>query len=301
MNMVGKTFNRIFWGTSALAQISWNIVNFNEKLLFSPLYFASSLYIFARFANSRPSPWLLGVLLFGEGWGGLFVETLLTELVGLMMGDMGGDTVGGTSSRESVIGVFFSLKLIWCESNVPSDNRYFYISAFVHYVGSSSCKALNRDLAIVVLDFSIQTPRFRRNLRSLHTSLLFTSLKSSSVYPLKLSWNDSHKSSSFQSYVSHVVIALAMFSATDSWVVSIFFSFCCFSALLTQVKSFFRGSTLGLAVQSNRMPFLGGLIRVTLFVYITGSWSVQLISIGITTVVWYKALSFYKVNSVQFF
>lgn len=85
----------------------------------------------------------------------MFVDTLLTELVGLIMGGMGGDKVGGTSSGESVIGVFFTLKLIRSESNVPSDNRYFLISTSVHCVGSSSCKALNRDLAIVVLDISI--------------------------------------------------------------------------------------------------------------------------------------------------
>ena len=196
--------------------MSRNIVNLNEKLSFSPLYFPLSRYIFARFASSCPYPWLLGVLLFGEGWRALFVDTLQTKLVGLMIGGISGDTVRGTSSGESVIGVFFSLKLIQCKSNTTSDNRYSLISASVHCVGSSSCKTLNRDLAIVVFDFSIQTLRLWRNFRSLRTLLLSTSLKTSSVYPLKSSWNDSHKSSSFQSYVSYVVIALAMSSATDS-------------------------------------------------------------------------------------
>lgn len=83
-----------------------------------------SVYIFARFANSCLYPWLLGILLFGGGWRGLFVDTLLTKLIGLIIGGMNRNTIGGTSFRESIIGVFFNLKLIWCESNVFSDNRY---------------------------------------------------------------------------------------------------------------------------------------------------------------------------------
>lgn len=150
---------------------------------------------------------------------------LLTELVGLMTGGISGDIVGSTSSRESVIRVFFSLKLIWYELNVSSNNRYSWISASVHCVGFSSCKAFNRNLAIVILDFSIQTSCLRRNLRSLYTLLLFTSLKWSSMYLLKSSWNDSYKSSLFQLFVSNIVIALVMFLATDSQVVFIFFSF----------------------------------------------------------------------------
>ena len=51
--MVGKTFNKISGGTSALAQILLDIVYLKEKLLFLPLYFALSVNIFARFANSR--------------------------------------------------------------------------------------------------------------------------------------------------------------------------------------------------------------------------------------------------------
>ena len=155
VSIVRKAFNRISWGTSALSQMFWNIVNLNEKLLFSPLYFALFVYIFARFASSRPCSWLLGVLLFSGSYKRLFDDTLLTELESLMMRNMSGDTVGGTSSGKSLIRVFFSLKLIWCKSNVPSHNRYSWISAFVYCVDLFSCKTLNRDLAIVVLDFSI--------------------------------------------------------------------------------------------------------------------------------------------------
>lgn len=36
--------------------MSWNIVSLYAKLSFSPLYFASSLYIFARLDNSLPRP-----------------------------------------------------------------------------------------------------------------------------------------------------------------------------------------------------------------------------------------------------
>ena len=144
--------------------MSWNIVSLNEKLSFSPMYFALSVYILVIFASSCLYPWLLGVLLFGRGWRELFIDTLPTELVGLMIESMRRGTIRGISFGESIIGVFISLKLIWYESNVPSDNRYSWISVSVHYMDFSSCKTLNKDLAIVVLDFSIQTLGFRRNL-----------------------------------------------------------------------------------------------------------------------------------------
>ena len=162
--MVGKAFNKISWSTSTLIQMSQNIISLNKKLLFSLLYFTLFIYIFAKFANFHPYPWLLGLLLFGGSWKKLFVDMLLIELVGLIMKSINRDTVEGISFGERVIGVFFSLKLIWCKSNVSSNNRYSWIFTSVYCVSSSFCKALNRDLAIVVLDFSIQTLWFWRNL-----------------------------------------------------------------------------------------------------------------------------------------
>lgn len=120
-----KVFNRISWGISTLAQILRNIINLNEKLLFLPLYFILFVYIFARFANSRPYSWLLGVLFFGRDWKELFVDTLLTKLVDLIMRDMSGNILRGISYGESIIGVFFSLKLICYKSNVFFNNGYF--------------------------------------------------------------------------------------------------------------------------------------------------------------------------------
>lgn len=96
----------------------------NEKVLFLPLYFALSIYIFVRFVSSHLYTWLLRVLLFGGSWKKLFIDTLFTKLVGLMMRSMDRDIVGDTLSEESIIGVFFSLKLIWYESNIPSNNKY---------------------------------------------------------------------------------------------------------------------------------------------------------------------------------
>lgn len=93
--------------------MSRNIVNLNEKLMFLLLYFVLFIYTnFARFANFCPYPWLQKVLLFGRGWGRLFVDILLIKLVGLLMGDINRDIVGSTSSKKNVIGIFFSLKLI---------------------------------------------------------------------------------------------------------------------------------------------------------------------------------------------
>lgn len=65
------------------------------------------------------------------------------------------DIVESTLSGKSIIGVFFSLKLIWCESKLPSDDRYFEIFASVYYMGFFSCKALNKNLVIIIFDFSI--------------------------------------------------------------------------------------------------------------------------------------------------
>lgn len=103
--------------------MSCKIVNLNVKLSFLPLYFALSKYIFSRFASSFLYPWLTEIWLYNVAKEGFFVDILLSKLVGLMMGGMDRDKVEGKLSKESVIGVFFNLKLIWWKSNVPSDNR----------------------------------------------------------------------------------------------------------------------------------------------------------------------------------
>lgn len=138
----------------------WNIVNLNKKLLFLLLYFVLSVNIFARFASSCLYSWLLGILLFGRGWRGLFVDILLTKLVSLMVGSIGRDILRDTLFGKSIIRVFFTLKLIQYKLNVPSDNRYSWISVFVYWISSSSYKVLNTDLAIIVFDFSTQIPHF---------------------------------------------------------------------------------------------------------------------------------------------
>lgn len=46
-------------------------------------------------------------------------------IVNLMIRGMNRNTMGDTLFKEGVIRVFFSLKLIRYESNVPSDNKYF--------------------------------------------------------------------------------------------------------------------------------------------------------------------------------
>ena len=151
-----------------------------------PLYFALSVYIFARFASSHPYPWLLGVLLFSIGWRRLFINTLLIKLIGLTIRSMGRNIVGNTISEgRSIIGVFYNLMLIQYESNIPSINKYSWISAFNHCIGSFSYKTLNKDLAIIIFDVFIQTLCFLRKLQSFYILLLFISLKSSSVYLLK--------------------------------------------------------------------------------------------------------------------
>ena len=138
--------------------MSWNMVNLKVKLSFLSLYFASSVYIFAKFASSFLYTWMPWVCLFDGVWEKLFVDTLLIEVVGLMMGGMKGDTI----PEKSGMRVFLSLQLIRYELNAPSVNRYSWMSVSVYCVGSSSCKALNRDLAMASLDFFIQTPRLLR-------------------------------------------------------------------------------------------------------------------------------------------
>lgn len=200
MSIVGNGFNLISWSTSAIAKILWNINNLKVKLSFSALYFALSIYIFARFDSSCPYVWLLEIWLFNRAWGRLFANTLLTEVVGLMMSGMNRkiekSIVAGIMSEDNAIRVFFSLKLTQYNLNVPFVDRYSWISASVYCVGFSSYKALNRDLAMVSFDFSIHTTRFLRNLQSFYTLLLCINLKSAFIYPLKSSWNDFYRSSS---------------------------------------------------------------------------------------------------------
>ena len=103
----------------------WKIVSLNAKLFFLLLYFMLSIYIFERFANSGPYLWLLGVLLFNVGWRRLFIDTLLTKLVGLIIKSTGRDTIGSTIfEKKSIIRVFLSLILIWYKSNATSINKY---------------------------------------------------------------------------------------------------------------------------------------------------------------------------------
>lgn len=122
--MIENTFNLISWGISTLAEMSWNMVNLKVKLLFSPLYFILFIYICARFASSCLYFWLLRVLLIGRVWEKLFIDMLLNKLVGLMIGSMDRDTMRDIIFGGGVMEVFFSLKLIQYESNVPSDDRY---------------------------------------------------------------------------------------------------------------------------------------------------------------------------------
>ena len=47
-----------FWGILVLLQKLWKIVSLKLKLSSSPLYLLSFIYIFIRFVNSLPRPWL---------------------------------------------------------------------------------------------------------------------------------------------------------------------------------------------------------------------------------------------------
>lgn len=156
--------------------------------------------------------------------------------------------MGDIMPKDNTMGVFLSLKLIQYKSNTPFIDRYSWILAFCLLHKFFFCKALNWDLAIVNLDFFIQIACFLRKLWSFHILLLFTSLKSSSIYLSKSSWNNSHKLLFFQSYFSYIMTVLAIFLATDSWVFSIFFSFLLFCVLLIKVKSVFRRSIFDLVI-----------------------------------------------------
>lgn len=85
----------------------------------------------------------------------MFIDTLLTKLVDLMIEDISKEIIRDILSRKSVIRVFVGLKLMWCKSNMFFNNKYSWISASVYYMDFSSYKVLNRDLFIVVLNFSI--------------------------------------------------------------------------------------------------------------------------------------------------
>lgn len=90
----------------------WNIVNLNEELLFSLLYFISSMYIFAKLGSFFLYPWLAKIWLFNMAERRLFVNKLLTKLVGLIIRGIDRDIMGGTISWGSIIRVFLSLILI---------------------------------------------------------------------------------------------------------------------------------------------------------------------------------------------
>lgn len=187
------------------------------------LYFIFSMYIFARFASSFLYFWLAGIWLFDIARRRLIVNILLNELVDLIMRDINGNIVGSTIFvAKNITEIFSSLILIQYESNRLFVKRYFWISASVYYMVSFFCKTLNIDLTIIIFDFSIHTSRFLKNLQSFCILLLYTSLKSSSIYPLKSSWNNFQKLSSLQLYLSHIVIALTMSLTIDSRVFFIY-------------------------------------------------------------------------------
>lgn len=76
------------------------------------LYFTLFKYIFIRFTSSYLYSWLLGILLFNWDKRGLFFDMMLTKLINLIIRSINQDTVGDILSKKSIIGVFFSLKLI---------------------------------------------------------------------------------------------------------------------------------------------------------------------------------------------
>lgn len=67
---------------------------------------------------------MLGVLLFNKSLKQLFVNMLPIKLVGLIIRGMSKDTGEDILFEGSIIGIFFSLKLIQYKSNKLFDNRY---------------------------------------------------------------------------------------------------------------------------------------------------------------------------------
>lgn len=183
---------------------------------------------------------------------------------------MNWDIVEDIWSKKSVIGVFFILKLIWCKLNMPFNNRYSWIFEFVHYVGFFSCRALKRAFVIVVLDFSIQTFHFEKKFAESLYIVIIYKFKVILCVPFKviLKW-----------LLQVIILPVVLLSCCngignifDDKFLShfyFFFHFCYFNVFLIQAKSVFRELTSGLAVQSNYMLFLGRLIWLILFIYIT--------------------------------
>lgn len=94
----------------------------------------------------------------------MFFDILLTKPIGLIVKNKDRDIIRNILFKKIIIRVYFNLKKIWCKSNISFDNRYCLIFALIHVVNSFFCKILNKDLAIVILDFFIQTPYFWGNL-----------------------------------------------------------------------------------------------------------------------------------------
>lgn len=107
-----KTFNKIFRSLFILAQILWDIINLNKKLLVLLLYFILFIYIFARFANSYLYLLLSKILLLNEDLKRCFIDILSIELMDLMMRGINRSSVKNILFEENIIGVFFNLKLI---------------------------------------------------------------------------------------------------------------------------------------------------------------------------------------------
>ena len=142
------------------------MVSLKSKLLSSPLYLLSSMYIFVRFVNSLPKPQLNKV--------GYINGIGCTNKVGYR--------VNKVKVRVSVVvyGVGFSVvlvlvlvlvklflrrQLIQSKLNFFLITIYSLISSLVHSISSSSYRVLYSDLGTMVfLYYFTHTPLFHRNI-----------------------------------------------------------------------------------------------------------------------------------------
>ena len=175
-SIIGQALTLASQGILALLQRSQKTVSLKLKLLFSPLYLLSSVYIFIRFINSLPKPWFQFYLdspIIIIDWliGGWFCCADKIGYIGSIVSRVG-FVAGEVKIRVSVVLVlvlipaklFLRRYLIYPKLNSPLVAIYSLTLSLVYSIGSSSYRVLNSDWGtIVFLYFLTYTLLVRRN------------------------------------------------------------------------------------------------------------------------------------------
>ena len=193
-NIMGQALTLASWGILALLQRLQKIVSLKLKLLSSPLYLLSSVYIFTMFINSLPKPQLNKV--------GCINEMGYTNKMGCIDGigyvEKIGCGVGEVEVRVLVVvckvrilvvlvlalaKLFLRRQLICPKLNFPLATIYSLVLSLVHSIGSFFCRVLNSNLGTMA--FLCFLTYMLLVYRSIQSFLMYIWLQFLKIYTIK--------------------------------------------------------------------------------------------------------------------